>query len=138
MISRTFDTELIKSVLCHPAIWPCIAPAGMEPAGFEPPIDDQHFYLATHDPELTGLFIYHPVADGVMKTHHHVLPEYRGNKSIEYSNASVDWIFSNTGTQRIICAIPENYQNVIAHAKKCGFSDWKTEGDNHWLELERP
>jgi hypothetical protein len=136
-IERTFDVELIKSVLCHPVIWPCIAPDWADASEFEPPIDDDTYYLAAHDPELTGLFIYHPAGDGVMKTHHQVLPEYRGNKSIEYSFASASWIFENTGTQRLICSIPKKYENVIAHAKKGGFSDWKTKGEYCWLKLER-
>lgn len=136
MIEKTQDKEAIRAILCHPKIWPMIAD-DESPADFDPPINEDYYYLRTLDPDPTGLFIYHWFDEDTLETHHHVLPEFRGVDSINYSMESVKWVFENTGAKRLVCSIPNEYPNVIAHAKKGGFKDWYESKGVHWLKLER-
>lgn len=136
-IERVYDIDVVMSVLGRDDIWPHISPKGMMPSDFNPPMTEDFYYLAAMAPSLVGIFIYHPTADREMMTHHQVLPEHRGSRSIDYSMASVDWIFRNTDTDRLICEIPEGYENVIAHAEKGGFTKYCKVGDKVRLELER-
>lgn len=131
----TTDRAEIMAVLGHPDIWPCVAPESVAPDDFEPPLHD-HYYLIVGELLPEALFIYHWIDEETLKTHHQVIPEYR-EKALDYSIESLRWAFTETGAARLVCSIPDRYQNVLAHARRGGFFDWYHENGQQWLKLER-
>lgn len=130
----TTDRAEIMAVLGHPDIWPCVAPESVAPDDFEPPLHDHYYLVAGDQPE--ALVIHHWVDGDTLKTHHQVLPQHR-ERAMEHSLSALAWAFDNTAVERIICSIPHRFPNVLAHAKKAGFTVTHDDGEQHWLKLER-
>ena len=117
-IRETTDIEEIKSVLCHPEIYPCISQDGNPTAReFEPPMNVSYIggYI---DGEIMGIMIYHPYKDG-LKCHIQVLPEFRKKYAKEFGRIALN--FGEAKNAIIYADIPTCYPNVLAFAKKVGF-----------------
>ena len=114
------DIELIKSVLCHPEIYGCIACDKSMPADeFEPPISEGVQYVAGFvDGAIIGLMIYHDVG-GEVKCHIQVLPEYRKEYAKKFARIAL--FFGKAKNAIVYAEIPDCYPNVLRFAKDVGF-----------------
>lgn len=123
MITRTFDVETIKRVLCDPWIYNRITEDGSPSIDdYEPIINDDIVYLT--DEEETGIVIVHPVNAITQEIHVQVLNR---DKAKEFVGACFEWIWSNTDTIKVIAQIPEMYPDVYKFAEKIGM---EREGEN--------
>ena len=77
------DSLTLDSILHHPAIWPKIAPEGIEPFSVEP---RENWVCWWAD---GGVIIFHPFRDG-MKIHPNFLPGFRGRNAYEAIRQSVE------------------------------------------------
>lgn len=117
----TKDADIIKLILCHPAIYATIggdkAPL---PEQFEPPISDDFEYLAGYvDDQPMALMVYHFLPDKT-KVHVQVLPEFRKSHSRDFGRAAMAH-GSQYGT--LHADIPVCYPNVVLFAKQNGFKE---------------
>ena len=113
IIKETFNTEDIKDVLCHPAIYDSITDDNCKPVEeFEPPITDNYQYIVGY---LKGapfaVMVYHTYRDG-NECHVQVLPEYRKEYAKQFGQQSLSF----RGTVPLYAEIPDLYKNVLAFA----------------------
>lgn len=126
----TNDVDEIKSVLCHPEIYPVISCDGSPDSENYIP-DDGPIYLLGEIEEtgkIIGLFIVHQNGGHDYWCHFQVLPEYRKIWAFLFGEKAINWAFSNIpNCKKLVAQIPEIYPNVIKFAVKMGF---KLEGEN--------
>ena len=127
-VFETIDVEEIKSVLCHPEIYPCISQDGNPTADeYEPPMNVR--YVGGYvDGVIMGIMIYHPYKDG-LKCHVQVLPAFREKYAKEFGRIVLN--FGEAKNAIIYADIPTCYPNVLAFAKGFGFEITGSIKDNY-------
>jgi len=122
IVKETTNTGEIKTVLCSPAIYPCISDDNSpEPDSFEPPISEEYQYIAGYvDSDIIGIMIYHS-EEGRTNIHIQVLPEYRKEYAREFGRMALK--FGEAKNVIIYAEIPECYPNVLEFAKSFGFKE---------------
>jgi len=120
VIERTFDADLIKSIVKRPDIWATIAPDGKEPDGWEPNLKEC-WLKVMHNEQIAGLFNYHVVEPDTLEVHPMILHEYRGTVALDAAKQSLRWIVENSPYQAIKCLVPDLFRNVRLFAMQCGF-----------------
>lgn len=107
-IERTFDMELVKAVLTHPAIYPHITDDGCPPIDEFEPADHPSFYrLAVYDGEdVAGLFLFHPANMVCYEGHICLLPAHQGGDTRAAAKSALAWMFENTPCQKIMARVP--------------------------------
>lgn len=115
---RTNDPEYIRSIFCHPAIYPHVC-EDTDPSADEwaPTIDGQVVYL--RPPEGGACFLFHPHTRHVWEVHSAVLPEYRG-RSLSYVRACADWLRQNTSCKCLLTRIPKGNVAAFCLARAVG------------------
>lgn len=123
IIERTFDYELVDSILTHPEIYKTIAPDhAPSPKEFKATRHESVLYLiGTSEKGVVGLFTLKPKNRYVYHGHVQVLPEMRKEYSIEFGESLRVWIEKNTIIKRVSAEIPHLYPNVKDFALKMGF-----------------
>lgn len=123
-IERTTDSQLIRSVITHQAIYPYISDDGStSPEDYEPVIDDSLYWLAVLDGQQTaGLFLVHPWNCATVEIHTCVLPAWRGAKARVAAALVLTWIFTNTAFQKVVTHVPEPNRLAKKLAIDAGFS----------------
>lgn len=124
-VYETQDIDEIKSVLCHPQIYPCISHDGCPTSKeFEPPMNVR--YLGGYiDGQIIGLMIYHPYKDG-LKCHIQVLPEFR-----EHAKEFGRIVLDEAKNAIIYADVPTCYPNVVSFAEGFGFEITGSIKNNH-------
>lgn len=120
---RTYDSDLIKSVLLRPEIKATIAEDGVE--DFEPDLSDD-IWLAMRDKNITGIYQLQRINGIMIQIHANVLPEYRKTHSRATGKAALAWVLENLpDIHKIVAYIPVLYPNVRDFTASFGF---QTEG----------
>lgn len=119
IISATSDLDFIKSVMTNEAVWPHISDdmcgSRLE---FEP--DSSHLYLAVDDGgERMGFFAIRAVNSICCEIHTVMLPAAWG-KTLKYTSAVIEWIFSETIFLKIVSFVPETNKKALKLALKSG------------------
>ncbi len=117
IVRETKNIEDIKSVLCHPEIYDCIAtdesPSIKE---FEPPLDNQVYVGGYVEGDIMAVMAYHKFRDG-LELHIQVLPEFRRKYAIEFGERALMF----RGRKPLYATIPDLYKNVLEYALSFGF-----------------
>jgi hypothetical protein len=118
-VKQVTDPERIRSVFCHPAIWPHVgddnSPA---PQDWIPPVVDGVVFLMPDDD--SACFMLHAHTSAHWEVHSAVLPEHRGN-SVVLVLSGLDWMRENTKAQVISTYVPRGNFAAAALAKYSGF-----------------
>ena len=118
IIKRTWDIDDIRSVLCHPEIYPCIAGDGCpEAKDFILPLQGNEYYGGYVNDEIISVMIYHASKDR-QYCHIQVLPKYRKEYAREFAKGTLNEQLKNGP---IFAEIPECYPNVLRFALGVGF-----------------
>lgn len=126
MIERTFDTELVRSILGDEIL--------RERGGkyvplnaYDPELQKEMIYLSVkRNDEVIGIILYHVFNHPICwQIHVNYLPEHWGSGLSVFTRASIQWMFDNTDCQKVVALIPDCYPEVIRHSEKVGLS---TEG----------
>lgn len=114
-LERTFDLELILSVVGHPEIKPQIWE--------EEPIihlDERIYWLAAYKDGLVGIIAFYPINSVAYNPHSAILTRGIG-LGTEMMKAGVKWMFENTGCLKVV-APPASYNKAMIRVyEKCGF-----------------
>lgn len=123
MIVRSKDYKLINEILNDPELFETIAEDCEVKCGeLETVESDNVYYLLPMTPDgPAGVFIVHPDSGASYKIHANILKKYRKEYSETACNDVVQWLWKNTGINKLNCDIPVIYPNVIHRAKASGF-----------------
>lgn len=124
---RTFDVELIKSVMLHPDIFETVAEDGQEPGDFKINTDSEAWVLMFVGDDLIGVYVFHPHNSVTLEIHAHILPEFRKEHSIESGIMALKWFLENGNYKKLIAQVPSVYKNVKNFCLNNGF---RVEGIN--------
>ena len=122
IIERTFDIDLIKSVMFIDEIWNAVTEDGCTKEQYEPNLQTV-IWLTIKDGENIIALGSLDIMNGVtLRGHPLVIPEFRG-QSLSIMHEVFKW-FINTEHkyQKLIAEVPELYPNVIAFAERSGFN----------------
>jgi len=116
---RTYDPELVKSILTRPEIYETIAEEGS--GAFEPDMD-RNVWLAMLVPEIVGIYQIERINGITAQIHANVLPEYRKRYSKDTGWAALGWVMDNLPEiHKLIAVIPVIYPNVRDFTCSFGF-----------------
>lgn len=120
---RTYDDELVRSLITRNDIWATIAEDGQDIDDFTPNCESDCWLLMTEGSNVIGLYNLHPHNSCTLEIHAHVMPECRKMHSDETGRLALQWIIDNAPSmyQKIIAQVPEIYPNVRAFCEKNGF-----------------
>lgn len=148
-IERTWDKELIRSILTEPRIWDTIAEDGQDAGLFEVDLNQNCFLAVAHEGICIGIYVLHAFNGCTLKIHANILPEYRKHFATESGEKVLEWFRDDAPEkyEKLVAMIPVIYPNVYHFTKNRGFDDegrlvnaYRKNGelhDIHILGLER-
>lgn len=118
-IERTFDTELVRSILSNSRLKLRI---GAPVEAFDPSSQKDIYYLScVNGNDVLGLVVFHPFNTiDCCQGHVNYLPKYWGSALHEYTKLAIKWLFDNTHFIKIVALIPDYYPLVLKHALASG------------------
>ena len=129
MAVRSYDVDLIKSIVCDPEVFRTVSDDGMTPGQFTPEVEDECWLTVDNEKETVAAYNFHAINSITLQLHVHVLPLFRLKYAREATKAALAWIVSYApdGFLKLVIFIPSVYPKVVNFAKKFGF---KVEGVN--------
>jgi len=121
IIKKTEDIEEIRSILCHPEIYLCIAGDSSPPANeFVIPLQGITYYGCYVEGEIIGLVLYH-VDNERLFGHFQVLPKYREKYAAKFAIKTLNEQLKKHGS--VYAEIPVCYPNVLRFVLGFGFKE---------------
>ena len=119
---RSFDYELIRSVLTHPKIYRYLADDQSPPAyEFCPQQHPAIWYVTVRDDrELLGLWMFVPQNGVCWEVHTALLPNAWGERGQLAARLLPDWMWRNTQCRRIVSNVPTTNRLALHFALKSG------------------
>ncbi len=128
IVSRTFNVNLITSVVTDPDIWETATEDGHEPDSYFPDVNSNCFIAAVEDKEVIGVFELRALNKVLLDVHPYILPEFRGKKALEAGRKLLEWVYFNAPQYaKLTGTVPTIYKNVKIYCNMLGF---KEEGFN--------
>jgi|SRR5581483_1764690 len=124
-LERTFDVELVRSVIGHPEIKPHVLEGDDVPV----PLHDSIYYLVAREErfadgavedDVVGMVGFLPVNSIAWNPHVAVLPRHRG-RGTELMALAMQWMFANTQCRKLVAYPPVFNARMIRVFEKCGF-----------------
>lgn len=119
-ITRTYDIELIRSVVTSEAFWDAVTEDGQEKEHYEPNLQKNIWLKLEGEGRLIALVDVEPL-NGVTLIIHPMRIIKEAGSSEEIMKRFVEW-FGGTDYKKLIAEIPEIYPHVINFVKWAGFS----------------
>ena len=113
MITRTFNADLVNSILSDPVIWEAISPVPY----FESPHLPECLYFMVNEGD--GVIIAHPFRDS-LKLHPNILPKYRGRIGYQAIEDTCQELFA-MGYPCIYVEIDRSLRHIALCARQLGF-----------------
>lgn len=148
-VERSWDKNLIRSILVDDRIWKTIAEDGEKSGLFEVDLEKNIFLAINRMDVCIGIYILHAFNGSTLEIHANILPEYRKDFATESGEKMLVW-FKDNGPekyQKLIAMIPALYPHVYHFTLNRGFKDegllkkaYRKKGklhDIHILGLER-
>ncbi len=125
MIVRTFDAELIKSIITDDDIYPLCSDDASPPASDYTPPDPNVvlFLLVVHEGVIRGMFILVPKNGVTLEVHTCIKKSFRGKGAVLAATQMLKWVFSNTKARKVVTSIPSYNKPARAFAKMAGMTD---------------
>lgn len=128
IVERTFDRELIWSIMTEPQMWETVAEDGQDPQKYVPEVEREGWLLVYDEDDIYALYRIHAMNSTTCEIHTQVLPKHRRKRSLDTGVPVLKWIYENAPMyKKLVCWIPDIYPNVRAFAEHFGF---KHEGTN--------
>jgi len=119
-VERTFDTDLIRSIISTPRLKARIGDATVE--DFDPQNQENLYYIScVLDGSVVGFVLFHPFNSlACCQGHINFLPKFWGGALHELTRMAIDWMFEHTQFIKIVALIPDYYPLVLKHALAAG------------------
>jgi RimJ/RimL family protein N-acetyltransferase len=123
---RSFDYELIRSILVHPRVYPHISDDGSPAAAeFRPLQSDAVWYIVVRDgEEVLGLWMLHPHNSICWEIHTALLPNAWGERGLRAARLLPEWIWKNTLCRRVMTNVPDNNRLALRFAREAGMTEF--------------
>ena len=119
IVERTFDVDLIESVLLRPEIKAVISEDGVDE--FKPNVNDD-IWLVMSDGDVIAVYHLQRLNGIMLQIHANVLPEHRKQHAKETGQKALDWIVENLPEiHKVVAFIPALYPNVRDFTASFGF-----------------
>ena len=109
------DRDDAEDIINHPDIYPYMKDDGSPPTFSVP---DGMVTIVVYDPDPVACTAFHWRNSTTLETHVQVLPDYR-KKSLEYGEAMLEWIWSNTPAEKLIGLVHD--RKTLSWTLKLGF-----------------
>lgn len=122
-IERTYDSDLVRAVLSHPAIAPFIVDDKSPDPDWADVVCNPALYFLrpmTADRVGMGLFVLHPVNGVTLEIHTAILPEHRGRAAYQAAKLLLQWVVENTTAQKLITHVPAFNTAALRYAQAAG------------------
>ncbi len=121
MIKRTFNTDLVRSVIGDKELFKRTGEYVPIDA-YDPETQKDLVYLSVEvDNVIIGLVVFHVFNHPVCyQGHVNYLPEYWGQHLERHTKEAISWMFENTECRKIVALIPDHYPEILLHAKRAG------------------
>lgn len=122
-LKRTEDTDEIRKVLLNPEIWERISEYGQSQDEFDPPIDDDIYWLAVRDDndEIVGMFFLHPESSYTAMVHINILQQHRKEHAANAAYEFLKFVVNETVFEKVHAEIPTINPDVVKFTIKQGF-----------------
>ncbi len=123
---RTFDLELVRSIITDPSIWPNVSDDNSgDPKDFWPTDHEAICYILARDEEkLIGMWSFVPHNSVCWEVHTYLLPNHGFTQGRKAAKELAAWIFANTKCQRIFTNVPEFNRAARIFAKAAGMKEF--------------
>ena len=113
-VCRTFDMAAISRIMKSPEVYEHISDDGSPSVDDYQPIDDERvIYIGIeHDEEIQGVFMCVPQNSVTLEVHTCMTKPLFG-RSVECASRAIEWVWQNTGFQRIVTNVP-TYNKLAA------------------------
>ena len=118
--NRTYDVELIWSIVFEPELWATVAEDN--PPTFRPDVISEAWVLITNNDEPIGCYNLHTLNNITWQIHAFILPKHREHAK-QSGRLILQWALENIQFQKIQAVIPAIYPNVYHFTIHQGFSD---------------
>jgi len=121
MIKRTFDAELVRSIIGNKELHKR-AGKHIPVEAYDPETQKEMYYLSVEkEGEVIGVIIFHIFNHAICyQGHVNYLPEHWGSGLAKYTREAIQWMFDNTECLKVIALAPDSYPEVLKHAGKSG------------------
>lgn len=124
MIEVTTDTEYIRAIVTHPAVWAYAVDQGSDPATWQPPMQGVVWLTM---PGVVGVALVYRVSGVIYAYDAAVLPESRApavnyTKRRDYIEELKAWLRKNTDCKHLIGIIAEDNKRSIRAAEADGLT----------------
>jgi hypothetical protein len=121
-LERTFDVELVASIMRHPRLYPHIADDFYPPAEeFVPASGPAIVHLLAYEgDELLGVVITHPINAVCWEIHHALLPHAWGERAHLIGVVFEEWLWKNTLAQTGVGFTAECNRLALRFARRHG------------------
>ena len=123
---RSFDYDLVRSIITHPRLWPHLSDDFSPPAGeYRPQEHPAIWYVIVHDEhergeDLLGLWMFVPLNGVCWEVHTALLPVAWGEKGHIAALMLPSWIWEHTHCRRIVTNVPGSNRLALHFAYKAG------------------
>lgn len=121
-ISRTHDSELIKSIVFHPELLKTTNYSQIDTSHVEIDTNKECYLVCKIDGVSAGVCAFEMENTNSVSYHPNLLPKYRGKHSTEFTIKALKWLYENAPKIiKVNVKIPSNMKSLIKHAKSIGF-----------------
>lgn len=122
VFKRTFDMELVRRIMTHPAIYEGIADDFYPAADNFLPMESPNLYymVAKAGEETLGLYITHPINRVLWELHHALYPRAYRRRGAEIAKAFEEWLFGMTPCVRAMGFTPACNRLALRYAVQNG------------------
>lgn len=119
---RTFDMDLVRSILTHPKIYPFIGDDDAPKVeDFKPREDPAIWCVIVRDgAEVIGLFLLVAQSRSCWDIHVNFLPCAWGRRAAKAGREIWAWIWANTECRRVVATVAICNRSAIAYAMRSG------------------
>ena len=128
-ITRATDAARANEILNDPSVRPFIAETPDGPIDISAQAADPNNYLLVGE---YGLALFRPVILGSYEVHSASLRAGRGEWTLQFARACLDWMFSRSNAWEILTRVPAGHLPALALTKACGYV-WEFESPNPCL-----
>ncbi len=121
-LERTRDYGLIRELVTHPEIYPCVTDDFSPSADdWTPPQNERVWWLlAREGDELLGFFMLLEESPILFHVHCAFLPGARGARARKAALAGLEWLWQNTKCLRLVASIPGWNKPAVFFARYLG------------------
>lgn len=139
---RTFDPELISSILFEPKMWETIAEDNFEPRGWTPDVYVDAWVSVRDEDDVYGLWLFKALNSVTCEIHPHVVVKHRSKHSYANGVLALKWLYDNTPFEKVLGWVPTIYPHIKKYGESLGFQvegrsrkSWLKNGELHdqWL-----